>query len=96
MFGLLLNYRVKNPFTLMHNPDNSSNIIRVSCATTNGQARLYTDLLSYHAISVKVREDHSVVLPVCVALPFHQLSPFISTTARIVRPTRFVALRLPK
>lgn len=31
MFGPLLNYRVKNPFTVLRDPDNIPNIARVFC-----------------------------------------------------------------
>ena len=88
MFNPLTNYRAKNPFTVLHNPDNIPNIVRVFYATTNGQARLHTDLLPYYAISVQVREDH-ITMFAYVATSFRQSSfiSFLTTT----RPHRFVA-----
>lgn len=71
MFGPLSNYRAKNPFTLLRKPDTIPNITHVFCATTNGQARLPTDFLPYHAIPVQVREDH-IALPAYAAAFFRQ------------------------
>lgn len=42
----------KKSVILLQDPDNLSNIVRVFCATTDGKARLHTDLLPYYAISV--------------------------------------------
>ena len=42
----------KKSVILLQDPDNLSNIVRVFRATTDGKARLHTDLLPYYAIPV--------------------------------------------